>query len=270
MKNDRKKQDVKRGFTLVELLVVIAIIALLLSILLPSLNKARELARSVVSVSNTKQIGLAFQMYAGDSKDCLPYYADWTDQSNFEKRWYGSLMPYITKFTKKGQNVPVFICPSRTAKVTNNKFDPSVQKIDYGVSYVGSGGLFSYKNFPNTSNLQSERISRIRNAGNVFIMMDSQPQQIDGVWYSLDVVYAPYSPTYPNGTPSWTFDIDYDNDGIFDSSSAGLSPRYPYPPYLPFNCSAHRHNKGLSVTFADGHSANVKTKEWVQKQHWMW
>ena len=54
------------GFTLIELLVVIAIISLLVSILLPSLNRARDIAKRVVCASNLRQQGTSLQMYAHD------------------------------------------------------------------------------------------------------------------------------------------------------------------------------------------------------------
>ncbi len=63
---------VKRGFTLIELLVVIAIIALLVSILMPSLAKARDLARQSVCLSQLKQIGLSVHVYSQDFSDKLP------------------------------------------------------------------------------------------------------------------------------------------------------------------------------------------------------
>ena len=64
--------DRPRGFTLIELLVVIAIIALLVSILLPSLQQAKELARRAVCMSNLHGLGVTFHFYAEDNNGWMP------------------------------------------------------------------------------------------------------------------------------------------------------------------------------------------------------
>lgn len=62
----------RRGFTLVEMLVVIAIIAILVSMLLPALNKVREAARTLKCAANLHQIGIGFQMYRAENNNFLP------------------------------------------------------------------------------------------------------------------------------------------------------------------------------------------------------
>ena len=64
----------KKGFTLIELLVVVAIIALLISILLPSLSRARELAKRAVCSSNQRGIGQGMHIYANDNEEWFPHH----------------------------------------------------------------------------------------------------------------------------------------------------------------------------------------------------
>ena len=60
------------GFTLIELLVVIAIITLLLSVLIPALNKAKELGKRAVCLNHTRQLTLAWRLYADDNEGDIP------------------------------------------------------------------------------------------------------------------------------------------------------------------------------------------------------
>jgi len=88
------RSRVVRGFTLVELLVVVSIIALLISILLPSLRKAREQARCVVCMSNLHQVSSSLTTYTLENRDYLPAAACPSADSLEEDYWLCVLQQY--------------------------------------------------------------------------------------------------------------------------------------------------------------------------------
>jgi prepilin-type N-terminal cleavage/methylation domain-containing protein len=96
----------QRAFTLIELLVVVAVIALLVSILLPSLAAAREQAKSVRCLSYLQQQGVAAYMYAGESNGYLPS----SDDSATLERLLPAAAKRMVQLVSRGYEI--FYCPS--------------------------------------------------------------------------------------------------------------------------------------------------------------
>lgn len=108
-----------RAFTLIELLVVIAIIAILAAILFPVFAQAKAAAKKTSCLSNTKQVGLAAVMYAGDFDDTFPYnasgqigityygepYVDGALDPSAATNWVRGVYPYV-------KNYGVYLCPT--------------------------------------------------------------------------------------------------------------------------------------------------------------
>ncbi|HVV71454.1 MAG TPA: type II secretion system protein, partial [Verrucomicrobiae bacterium] len=101
------KARLATGFTLVELLVVIAIIAILASMLLPSLASSKDKAKAVMCGGNLRQLILASMMYDDDHK-VLPIGWD----PNFKSIWYRTLQPYLGRNNTLLATNRIFLCPS--------------------------------------------------------------------------------------------------------------------------------------------------------------
>lgn len=151
----------RRAFTLIELLVVVAIIALLISILLPSLSRARELSKRTVCVANEKGLGQAYYIYAQDDPGSFPAITQTTTgTSNNFRMFYSqdrSVEPSTTGIpsptvdmwavVKANNTTPKqYICPS-TADVADPAQDTTVYYDFYSIGNVSYG--YQWQHSPN-------------------------------------------------------------------------------------------------------------------------
>jgi len=153
-----QRRGSERGFTLVELLVVIGIIALLISVLMPALTKARRAAQTAACLSNLRQIGIAYQMYANGNKGYLPYaiFPSWTRPAWHpaplpEVHWYEALSPYMgqkIEYDAAGNRTTNYAkviraCPAWDLDALGLSYDPTNDYLTgYGQNltpFLGSG-----------------------------------------------------------------------------------------------------------------------------------
>jgi prepilin-type N-terminal cleavage/methylation domain-containing protein len=228
----------RTGFSLLELLIVIGIIALLLSILLPAISRARELSKRVVCLSNVRQLSVAWLTYAGDNRGRFatammnPYGELGLIQNGVSVRDYsawlcptkdyrvidyagGRLWPYL-------KNRDVYWCPNDTRDRSKGNYAPLVSYYMngvFGVLTIAQGSL-------------TEGVGTMARTLGEFKHLDSTLLFIEAHYdYGLDRTFF-WPPVY--GTK---------NAGFFEDDS------------WPAHFHLIRSNaEGCTVSFADGHA----------------
>ncbi len=243
------------GFTLVELLVVIGIIALLIAILMPALNKAREAARTTACLSNLRQCAVALQMYANANDGRIPVILEGGPDS---AGVYAALRfwPWFVvggRDTGYGRQNPVYlnmkvaVCPSTRYYDASMNWGPDQAGNEFGqIGY----GLYYFRNDSDSGQFQK----RVKLPGNH--------------WY---LTYQKWSsPTFPPAEMVMMADtISYHGSfGIWPNNGGGFMLGAFGPPFEQAHYWAGIHlqhgtnAEGVAnVAFYDGHAQTMTARE---------
>ena len=225
-------------------MVVIAVIAILAALLLPALSKARERVEGVSCLNNTRQLALAWQLYADDHEGFLPYNLgmngsslrtniNWvnnvmtwdlsSDNTNLATITGASLGPFI------GGGTSIFHCPADRALSTVQRIAGWDRRIrSYSMNaMVGNAGVFSTSgvNVNNPGYKQFFKTAQIPHPSQIFVFLDEQPDSID------DGYFLNKSATL---------------NGIVYGANTAVEDEWTDLP-------ASYHNQSTAFSFADGH-----------------
>lgn len=252
------------AFTLVELLVVVAIIAVLIAILLPSLNAARDQARTARCLANLKQIGLAMQTYADQNEDNLPI----GDSNDYNTRWPSQIE---TQFRSNADGKwgsitsPVFKCPSAflstgychysghprlLPQVENRPNNPSAGKWYMGDPY-----------YSKTVNMTTTKKSKVTRASDLALVWDGNQTTTQSPVGDAEAEAA----SIQNGRFGSYGDGLYVKPGDVLTTPAVIGPNIDVPNDKTSGYAQYRwrHNGDTTCAFlfVDGHGAAIRKGE---------
>jgi prepilin-type N-terminal cleavage/methylation domain-containing protein/prepilin-type processing-associated H-X9-DG protein len=234
-----------RGFTLIELLVVIAIIAILASMLLPALSRAKEKAKSTSCINSLRQLAIAARVYVTDHDERFPHTFQVRGDNLFRKAWFNFLQPYT-------QTTNLILCPSKTRKFKEAVALYPSEARDKSVSNYSANFRVGGCDWPNTWDVKDWpplREAGLRSPATTVYLTDggSRPANTKD---PLKCV-TPASPEKPG---CWIV-----HDPANDAPCSGCATSSGDPnwggPHI-------RHAQKSNVAFADSHIETLKASKW--------
>ncbi len=236
---------VPRGFTLIELLVVIAIIAILASMLLPALARAKEKGKSTACINNLRQMAIAQRVYSDDFDGRFTFTFQVRGDNVLRKGWFNFLQPYQ-------QTTNLLLCPNKTRKFKETvALYPSEQQ-DKAVSNYAMNFRLGGCDWPNVWDVRDWppiKDSAIRSPSATVHITDggTRPQNSRDRFKCV----TPASPEKPG---CWIV-----HDPANDAPCTGCVTATGDPnwggPHL-------RHNQRSNVLFADSHVETKRASDW--------